>query len=247
MAVGLGALLAAMGAATFGVTLGTARADAAQSGPTAGVVEDCQAVFGPSAIAGVPAEGSVHPGAAMSVDVNWTRSDTNGAPVDVLACTTLDGAVVPEASTRVAGSADGGRFAHRFTVPAGAPAGATLCEGGAVLGAPGAPSPLTRVPAECLTVAGGSTRVALAAAPAPPASPVSMPPVPAQIPAAPAPPGTGPIPAATVVPPMARSAASVETLPHTGTGSRAFTAAAGLLLVAGGLAVAAGRRKPSVG
>jgi len=213
---------------------------------TATTAEGCAVVLSDESPAGAPSEGIVRPGEAMSIDLVWSQDWQKDAPVEVLACTALDGTVFAAASTRVAGLKNDGRFVHRFGIPEGVPDGATLCETGAVIGRSAAGAPKAeKIGAECLTVESADPLKARAAAAAPPSNdvtPAAPAPTPTATPVAPAPPVPTVVAAAT-----ATRTAAAETLPRTGGADHRVTAAAGSLLLAGGFAVAVGRpsRRPA--
>ena len=223
---------------------------------TATAAEGCAVILSDESPAGGPSEGTVRPGEAMSIDLVWGQDWQTDAPVEVLGCTAVDGHLFADASTRVAGLKNDGRFVHRFGVPEGMPEGATLCEAGAVIGRnAGGTARVQTISAECLTVESAAPLKAKTAT-TPPRS-HDVPPPAAQTPVAPAP-APAPTTAATVAPAVAAvppappvptvvagatatRTAAVETLPRTGGADHAVTAAAGAFLLAGGFAVGFGR------
>ena len=198
-----------------------------------------------------PPDGStVSPGEQVDVTISWPVEAFAGPELHkVLDCVTVDGRPAPELSAEARLAPNDGDFHHTFTVPAGLPDGAQVCDRGFVSGV-GTGGTFSREKTNdvCFTVEEtpeAPTRRALRdehpdAAPAPPVRQVVHGAVEEGPAAAPAPaPG-----------PAAAPAARPEPLPRTGRSPRPFLVAAGAELFLGGLAVMAGarrRRRPPEG
>ena len=206
-------------------------------------VEACGLLLGDDPFAKATPEGTAAPGDPFAVDVTW-GDGWDGAPVEVVGCTALDGSYVAGASTRIRKTESDGLYVHEFAVPESAPNGSVICEEAVVIGHSAAGDPRAeRSGADCFTVKAASVSKP-AAAPKPveaagPAAPAASEPMAAP---APAPARTqqqvsAPVP----VPAPAPVAAAVPNLPRTGTGDRYLAAVAGLLFILGGVAFAGSR------
>ncbi len=191
-------------------------------------VEACGLLLGEDPFAQATPEGKAAPGDPFAVDVTW-GDGWDGAPVEVVGCTALDGSYVAGASTRVRRTESDGLYVHEFAVPESAPNGSVLCEEAVVIGHSSAGDPRAeRSGADCFTVKAASVSKP-AAAPAPESAPVA------------APARTQPQAVAAPVPVPAPAAAPAPSLPRTGSGGRALAALAGLLFVLGGVAYGGSR------
>lgn len=202
--------------ATFG---GVAAAEGVPQ-PGSPPAEVCRTGFGPGAFGGYLPEGETKAGKATAVDLIWESGQLAGAKVaEAVSCVSINGELAEGLAASLGPVDNDGRQPHAITVPAGTPPGAKVCERGLLLGQNlDATSIAVRTDPVCFTLT-GATRAA-AAAPAPTA-----------------------VPRPTDKPASSRSApaAAAEHLPRTGTGSH-MTLLAGLLFLAGGAAVMAGRR-----
>lgn len=182
------------------------------------VAEECKAAFGRDAIE-APSEGLVAPGDPISINVTWGVGWKPNVPVDVLACTTVDGVVAEDLSVRRRVAEDG-LFVHDLQVPSTAPGGAAVCERALVIGQSASGRPKEERPDPgCFTV-GLEPTVARTG----PADNVSR-----------GHHGAAPLGAAVAQP--------SRSLARTGPAGRGLVLAAGLLFLIGGGAVAAGRRR----
>jgi hypothetical protein len=183
-------------------------------------VEACGLLLGDDPFAKAAPEGKAAPGDPFAVDVTW-GDGWDGAPVEVVGCTALDGSYVAGASTRIRKTESDGLYVHEFAVPESAPDGSVLCEEAVVIGHSAAGDPRAeRSGADCFTVVAASVSK-------PAAAPVAAPARTQQQVAAPVP---GPAPAPV--------AAAEPSLPRTGSGGRALAAVAGLLFILAGVAFA---------
>lgn len=127
--------------------------------PETKAVEACHVIFGRDAFADVPARALVSPGEPLSLDVTWGTDWKVGAPVEVVTCTALDGALSDSLSSRNSDEANDGLFVVEFNVPVGTSEGARLCERTVVIGQSAAGAPKAeRLDAECFTVAAAAPR-----------------------------------------------------------------------------------------
>jgi membrane anchored protein len=209
-------------------------------------VEACGLLLGDDPFAKAAPEGKAAPGDPFAVDVTW-GDGWDGAPVEVVGCTALDGSYMAGASTRIRKTESDGLYVHEFAVPESAPDGSVLCEEAVVIGHSAAGDPRAeRSGADCFTVVAASV-----SKPAP--KPAAAKPVVAAGPAAPAAPepmaAAAPVAApartqqqvAAPVPVPAPVAAAEPSLPRTGSGGRALAAVAGLLFILGGVAFGGSR------
>jgi len=187
-----------------------------------------------------PGPGKVLAGDVIDVTLSWDPADWNDTWVEkVLNCVSVDGTAVPELTDEERPAPNDGSYQRELAVPADIGAGHLVCEQGFVYGV------LSR---------GGysqtsSPRVCFTTEAAPPPPPPTTTTTEAPTTTTTAAPVVVPAPAraaagvAAPLPAPAPAPAPVKTLPRTGPHSRLLLLGAGGALVAGGIGIAAGRRR----
>jgi hypothetical protein len=204
-----------------------------------------------------PPEGSkVQPGGVVEVTLRWDPDEFDGDELHVaLHCVTVDGVLAEALSALDRDGANDGKFAHSFTVPAGLPDGTKVCDRGYVSSegdgedsdtdSRDEDSERVKSTEVCFQVISPAPEVPAVTAPAPAPPAPSTAPSPPPVAAAPA-----PQPDVVQGADLARQQAAVtqpvplDTLPRTGSPSRAVFLLAGLALLGGGGAVALSVPRP---
>jgi hypothetical protein len=230
------ALLVSLGFVILGLTPGRAG-----TAPSLGGTEAvCRNAFGDSGPHLRPVAEAA-PGQVVSVGITWKKEAWSGDRLtEILTCASVDGRMAPELATRETSPDNDGESTVSLTMPADR-VGSVVCGQSLLIGtADGKPSTSKATPF-CFRI--------VAAGPAPAAATPSAPvPAPKAAGAPTPPPSEEPKvlgEALTKAPSSAASGTatagqSPAGLPHTGSPNRSTTAAAGVLLALGGLAVALG-------
>jgi hypothetical protein len=249
-------LLVSLGLAALGSTPGTAGAVVAGRVEAESLCRDTLGDTGPQLR---PASDAA-PGQVVAVGVTWRKEAWSGDRLaEIVTCASVDGRLAPELTTWEASPENDGEATVSLTMPEDL-VGSVVCQQTLLVGvANGEPSTGKANPF-CFRIVpqGGAPAapVAPAAVPgpreaAPAATPKETPKEEASAPpASPAPPApeaakvlgealTKP-PSPAAAPDSAAGQPSPTGLPHTGAAERSWTAAAGMLLALGGLAVALG-------
>ena len=179
----------------------------------------CAVAFDEQAFSEASSEGQVKIGDPLSIDVTWSRDWKEGAMVEVLACTAVNGVFRDDVSDWEPAVENDGLFVHDFVVPVDVAASDTICERTIVIGqSPSGAAKAERSDADCFTVA---------AAPQGSDQPLAT-----ELPMQSGSQSPGP--------PAAAANRASPGLPRTGPGDDVLALAAGLLLVLGGFGVAFG-------
>ncbi|MDQ3947290.1 MAG: hypothetical protein M3357_19455, partial [Actinomycetota bacterium] len=151
-----------------------------------------------------PPDGStVRAGDVIEVRMTWKADDFADGPLhNALNCVTVDGRLETALSLVGRDAANDGEVTHRFTVPAGLPAGAPICARGAIAGDGNGYFELNKSTDNCFKVAADSPSEQAPAPGPPPAPPPPAQVPPASPPASPAPPPAEAAPVSEVAPPV---------------------------------------------
>jgi LPXTG-motif cell wall-anchored protein len=228
--------VAAVGVAMVGPAAGAAYGAAAPK-TTDCVAHLTDAHTGSVQLSASPAAGDVAPGADITITARWDTQDWDELN-KTLACVTSDGTFSAALSGGEKPADNDGEFVWHLAVPADAPAGTNLCVRGVIFGNPLTGDDVQSSDATCFRVAAAVAPVIETTTPAPPAAQPEIQVISAS-------PADSPPPAVAVAPQVEQAPEPAVELPRTGSSTGPLVVGGAACLLSGGIALAAGRRRPA--